>query len=138
MGVLHSFVWNYIKYTNLEGFHRNSHNYIISWDVLTIFAYWPIYRYREASYTAYRSVLKYHSTAVCCNEYYGSPNSCRSMYVHTYVIKGLHKYVYIYVCSYVCMCATCTHMHTTDVCTETIILEPGAHQLQCVPSLKPI
>ena len=24
MGVLHSFVWNYVKYTNMEGFHRDT------------------------------------------------------------------------------------------------------------------
>ena len=24
MGVLHSFVWNYVKYANMEGFHRNN------------------------------------------------------------------------------------------------------------------
>ena len=25
MGVIHSFAWNYIKYTNMEGFCRQSH-----------------------------------------------------------------------------------------------------------------
>ena len=25
--VLHSFVWNYVKYFNMEGFHRDSHIY---------------------------------------------------------------------------------------------------------------
>ena len=25
MGVLHSFVWNYVKYTNMEGYCRDSH-----------------------------------------------------------------------------------------------------------------
>ena len=27
MGVLHSFVWNFVKYANMEGFHRDSHIY---------------------------------------------------------------------------------------------------------------
>ena len=31
MGVLHSFVWNFVKYANMEGFHRDSHIcYVIS------------------------------------------------------------------------------------------------------------
>ena len=25
MSVLHSFVWNHVKYPNMEGFHRDSH-----------------------------------------------------------------------------------------------------------------
>ena len=25
MGVLYSFAWNYVKYANMEGFHRDSH-----------------------------------------------------------------------------------------------------------------
>ena len=25
MGVLHSFVWNYVKYAKMEGFYRDSH-----------------------------------------------------------------------------------------------------------------
>ena len=25
MGALHSFMWTYVKYTNMEGFHRDSH-----------------------------------------------------------------------------------------------------------------
>ena len=35
MGVLHSFVWIYVKYANMEGFHRDSHlcGYIQRWSV---------------------------------------------------------------------------------------------------------
>ena len=27
MGVLQSFAWNYVKYANMEGFHRDSHKF---------------------------------------------------------------------------------------------------------------
>ena len=27
MGVLNSFTWTYVKYANMEGVHRDSHNY---------------------------------------------------------------------------------------------------------------
>ena len=27
MGVLHLFAWNYVNYTNMEGFRRDSHKY---------------------------------------------------------------------------------------------------------------
>ena len=30
MGILHSFAWNYVKYANMEGFRRDSHNYYYS------------------------------------------------------------------------------------------------------------
>ena len=29
MGVLHLFVWNYVKYANMEGFRRDSHIYLL-------------------------------------------------------------------------------------------------------------
>ena len=30
IGVLQSFVWNYVKYANMEGFRRDSHIYFIA------------------------------------------------------------------------------------------------------------
>ena len=36
IGGLHLFVWNYVKYTNMKGFHRDSHIYQLNMDSYNI------------------------------------------------------------------------------------------------------